>query len=226
VRRDRPELVRGTGLSKAFGAKSLFDGLDVTVHAGERVALTGPSGAGKTTLGNVLLGLAAPDAGSVDRSSALADGRLQKLYQDPAQAFPARVPLDRSIRDVVRRHRCDPDQLSALLPALGLDPALLARRPGQVSGGELQRIAIARAVLLRPALLFADEPTSRFDLLTQEETVRCLMEQLAPHDWALVLGQARRGSGPGRVRPARDRRRARPRRRTAVTAAAVARPGS
>lgn len=187
MRRDRPELVRGTGLSKAFGAKSLFDGLDVTVHAGERVALTGPSGAGKTPLGNVLLRLAAPDAGSVDRSSALADGRLQKLYQDPAQAFPARVPLDRSIRDVVRRHRCDPDQLSALLPALGLDPALLARRPGQVSGGELQRIAIARAVLLRPALLFADEPTSRFDLLTQEETVRCLMEQLAPHDWALVL---------------------------------------
>lgn len=184
---DRPELVRGMGLSKAFGDKALFDGLDVTVQAGERVALTGPSGAGKTTLGNVLLGLAAPDAGSVKRSSAVADGRLQKLYQDPAQAFPARVPLDRSLGDVVRRHRRDPAQLPSLLHALGLDAALLARRPGQVSGGELQRIAIARAVLLRPALLFADEPTSRLDLVTQEETVRCLMEQLAPHDCALVL---------------------------------------
>ena len=185
---DRPPLVRGTGLRKAFpGGEALFDGLDVEVRPGERVALTGPSGAGKTTLGNVLLRLAAPDAGTVEHAPELAGGRLQKLYQDPAQAFPARVPLERGLADVVRRHRREPAELAALLPALGLDPALLARRPGQVSGGELQRVALARAVLLRPALLFADEPTSRLDLLTQQDTVRCMMEQLAQRDCALVL---------------------------------------
>jgi peptide/nickel transport system ATP-binding protein len=179
--------VRGTGLAKAFGDKTLFDGLDVTLRPGERVALTGPSGAGKTTLGNVLLRLLRPDAGTVEHDAALAGGRLQKLYQDPAQAFPAHVPLDPALGDVLRRHRRDPAELRSLLPALGLDPALLARRPGQVSGGELQRVAIARAVLLRPALLFADEPTSRLDLITQEETVRCLVEQIAEQDCALVL---------------------------------------
>ena len=184
---DGRELVTATGLVKAFGDKALFTDLDVTVRAGERVALTGPSGAGKTTLGDVLLRLVPPDAGRVEHAPSLAGGRLQKLYQDPAQAFPARVPLDRALGDVVRRHRCDPAALAGLLPALGLDEALLARRPGQVSGGELQRIAIARAVLLRPALLFADEPTSRLDLLTQEDTVRCLLEQLTAHDCALVL---------------------------------------
>ena len=184
---DLPPLVRGTGLAKAFGDKTLFDGLDVTLRPGERVALTGPSGAGKTTLGNVLLRLLRPDAGTVEHDAALAGGRLQKLYQDPAQAFPAHVPLDRALGDVLRRHRRDPAELRSLLPALGLDPALLARRPGQVSGGELQRVAIARAVLLRPALLFADEPTSRLDLITQEETVRCLVEQIAEQDCALVL---------------------------------------
>lgn len=185
---DPAPLVRGTGLRKAFGGgAALFEGLDVTVGAGERVALTGPSGAGKTTLGNVLLRLLPPDAGTVEHGAALAGGRLQKLYQDPAQAFPARVALEAALADVVRRHRRDRAELDALLPALGLDPALLARRPGQVSGGELQRVALARAVLLRPALLFADEPTSRLDLVTQEETVRCLMEQLAERACALVL---------------------------------------
>jgi peptide/nickel transport system ATP-binding protein len=71
--------------------------------------------------------------------------------------------------------------------AVGLEPGLLERRPGQVSGGELQRLAIVRAMLLEPPLVFADEPTSRLDLVTQEQTVRCLMEQVDDLDCALVL---------------------------------------
>ena len=70
---------------------------------------------------------------------------------------------------------------------LGLAPELLQRRPGQISGGELQRLAIIRSMLLEPALVFADEPTSRLDLITQEETMRCLMEQVDRLDCALIL---------------------------------------
>jgi peptide/nickel transport system ATP-binding protein len=71
--------------------------------------------------------------------------------------------------------------------SLRLAPELLHRRPGQISGGELQRIAIIRSMLLEPVLVFADEPTSRLDLITQEETMMCLMEQVDKLDCALVL---------------------------------------
>ncbi|MDQ0680083.1 peptide/nickel transport system ATP-binding protein [Arthrobacter pascens] len=180
-------LVSGEGLTKSFGGQQLFSNLSFDVRAGERIALSGPSGSGKTTLGNILLRLLPPDAGTVQHSDALKGGRLQKLYQDPALAFPARIPLKDSLGDVVRRHRLERDRLEELMGLLGLAPELLQRRPGQISGGELQRLAIIRSMLLEPALVFADEPTSRLDLITQEETVRCLMEQVDRLDCALVL---------------------------------------
>lgn len=182
-----PVLVAADALAKAFGGHQLFSDLSLTIRAGERLALSGPSGSGKTTLGNVLLRLLPADAGQVHHADALGHGRLQKLYQDPALAFPARIALGESLGDIVRRHRLDPARVDELVAALGLAPPLLARRPGQVSGGELQRLAIIRAMLLDPALVFADEPTSRLDLVTQEETIRCLMEQVDRQDCALVL---------------------------------------
>jgi peptide/nickel transport system ATP-binding protein len=182
-----PALVRGEGLAKAFGGQQLFAGLDVAIHPRERLSLSGPSGSGKTTLGNVLLRLLTPDAGHVHHSDALEGGRLQKLYQDPALAFPPRVSLRDSLGDLIRRHRLDRGRLEELMAALHLAPALLGRKPGQVSGGELQRLAIIRLMLLEPALVFADEPTSRLDLITQEQTMNCLMEQVDRQDCALVL---------------------------------------
>ena len=73
------------------------------------------------------------------------------------------------------------------MASLRLAPALLHRTPGQVSGGELQRLAIIRSMLLDPALVFADEPTSRLDLITQEETISCLMDQMDRTGAALLL---------------------------------------
>ncbi len=182
-----PALIQGEGLAKAFGNQQLFSGLDVAIHPRERLALSGPSGSGKTTLGNVLLRLLPPDAGRVQHSEALQGGRLQKLYQDPALAFPSRVALSDSFGDLIRRHRLDPERLEELMASLRLAPMLLTRTPGQVSGGELQRLAIIRSMLLEPALVFADEPTSRLDLITQEETMACLMEQVERQGCALVL---------------------------------------
>lgn len=182
-----PALVSGEGLTKTFGGQRLFSDLSLAVHQGERLALRGPSGSGKTTLGNVLLRLLPPDAGYVNHAETLQGGRVQKLYQDPALAFPSRVALRHSLGDVIRRHRLDPGRLEELMAALRLAPELLTRKPGQVSGGELQRMAIIRSMLLEPALIFADEPTSRLDLITQEETINSLMDQVDRHQCALVL---------------------------------------
>ena len=180
-------LISAKNLAKTFTGQELFSALSVTIHAGERLALSGPSGSGKTTLGNILLRLLPPDTGHVHHTAALGGGRLQKLYQDPAFAFPARVLLRDSFGDVIRRHRLDPKRLEELLAALRLAPALLHRLPRQVSGGELQRLAIIRSMLLEPALVFADEPTSRLDLITQEETICSLMDQADRHNCALLL---------------------------------------
>lgn len=183
---DGPPLVTATGISKAYGDQPLFDGFSMTVRAGERWALTGPSGVGKTTLGNLLLRVARPDRGSVVHAPALAHGRIQKLYQDPGASFPSRIHLGAALSDVLRRHRVDPARLRSLLGAVGLAESLLDRRPSQVSGGELQRLAIVRAMLPGPALVLADEATSRLDLVTQAATTDCLMTELAERECALL----------------------------------------
>lgn len=180
-------VVVADGISKAYGDNLLFDDVSVKVRAGERWALTGPSGSGKTTLGNALLRLTAVDRGSVRHSAATRGGRVQKLYQEPALSFPARVPLAVAVRDVVRRHGVAADGVPELLGRVGLPVEILDRRPGQVSGGELQRVAIVRAMLTRPALVFADEPTSRLDLVTQKSTLDCLMTEVEASGCALLL---------------------------------------
>ena len=180
-------LVSADRVSKSFGGHRVLDEVSLEVRAGERWSLTGPSGSGKTTLGRVLLGLTAPDSGTVDRSGRLGRTGAQRLYQDPTTAFPARVPLRTALGDVLRRHAVAETVLDQVLGDLGLDPALLDRRPGEVSGGELQRVAIARAVLVDPVLLFADEPTSRLDLVTQEVTLRCLLRAVDRLQCALLL---------------------------------------
>jgi len=180
-------LVRGEGLAKVYAGRPVFDGIDLEIRVGERVAVTGPSGAGKTTLGNSLLGLTRLDEGSVTYGQGAGKGRMQKLYQDPALSFPQRVSLEKALGDVMRRHGIGEAQVRKSLERLGLPYEILRRRPGQVSGGELQRIAVVRAMLPRPALVFADEATSRLDLVTQEQTVDALMSEIAESGAALLL---------------------------------------
>ena len=186
VERGDEPVVEGRDLRKAYGDQCLFEGLDVTIRAGERWALTGPSGAGKTTLGDVLLGLTPVDGGRLRRADRAA-GRLQKLYQDPALSFPRRVLIGLSVDDTARRHGVDPARVATLVEQVGLSPDLLGRRPDQVSGGELQRVAVVRAMLTRPVLLLADEATSRLDLLTQQVTVEALMGQVVEDGCGLLV---------------------------------------
>ncbi|WP_148573503.1 ABC transporter ATP-binding protein [Nocardioides caldifontis] len=186
-------LVAAHSISKAYGDAPLFDDLSMEIRAGERWAITGPSGAGKTTLGNALLRLTSVDRGTVAHGPTAHGGRLQKLYQDPALSFPARVPLGVGLRDVMRRHDVDEARLGSLLATVGLPRDVLRRRPDQVSGGELQRIAIVRAMLPRPALVFADEATSRLDLVTQQMTVDTLMSEVVASGCALLLVTHDRG---------------------------------
>ena len=174
-------------LAKAYGPRALFAGISADIRQGEIVAVTGESGAGKTTFGNLLLGLSRPDAGTVTRAAGLPRTAFQKLYQDPAAAFAPSVTVETALRDVVQLHGLAWDAVPPLLARLRLGAHLLARLPSQVSGGELQRFALARVLLLKPALIFADEPTSRLDPITQQETLALLLETASASGCAVLL---------------------------------------
>jgi len=188
VKSDEGEvLVHIDNVKKSFGAQHLFAGVTAQIRRGEFIAVTGPSGSGKTTFGNIVLGLLRPDSGTVTRGAGLARTAFQKIYQDPAAAFAPSVTLRQSLQDVVALHRLAWPELEGLLTRLRLRPGLLDRLPSQVSGGELQRFALARVLLLRPALIFADEPTSRLDPVTQQETLALLAEHAREYGCAVLL---------------------------------------
>lgn len=174
-------------VTKRYGGRTILEQISLDVHAGERMVFAGPSGSGKSTLGNVVLGLVAPDEGQVQRSAKVRPLGFQKLYQDPVAAFPARVTLGTAFADVIALHRLSRAELDRLLDHLGLDGALLRRKPSEVSGGELQRLTLARVLIMKPALVFADEPTSRLDPITQQISLDLLMTAVDETGTALVL---------------------------------------
>lgn len=184
---DTDPILIASGLKKARGGKLLFAGQDLSLRPGEIVGITGPSGSGKSSLGDVLLGLLTPDAGEVIRLPQASAIRYQKLYQDPPSAFPQKITLGEAIADLIRLHRLDGGRVGPLMERLRLSPVLLTRLPTEVSGGELQRFALLRVLLLDPVFLLADEPTSRLDLITQQETIGLLTELARERNCAVLL---------------------------------------
>lgn len=183
----QPWIVSGREITKTFGGKELLSGLNLDIHRGEIVGLFGPSGSGKSTLGNILLGLIRPDNGTVERANGYQPFQYLKLYQDPPASFSPFHTLKSSMNDFLALHQQPHERFNALLEKLNLDPSLLARDPSNVSGGELQRCAVLRALMLDPVFLFADEPTSRLDPVTQKETLDLICETTQHINCGLLL---------------------------------------
>lgn len=180
-------LLNAEGLCISRGNTGLIKHFNLKLHANERIAISGPSGVGKTSLLDVLAGIRNPEEGQITRMKSVAHTGIQKLYQDPPAAFPDKVSLGKSLRDVARLHGVDWSVVSEYLFGLGIHTSLLERRPNAVSGGELQRISIARALTAKPAVLLADEPTSRLDPITQRETLAMIADIAVERGIAVVL---------------------------------------
>ena len=181
------EVLSADGISVARGGRCLLTGFDLTLHAGERIAITGPSGVGKTSLIDTLAGLRSPASGRVTRGAGVGRFGVQKLYQDPPTAFAPRVSLGTSLHDVARRHALPFKRITSLMDDLNLAEDLLARRPDEVSGGELQRLALARLLALQPAIILADEPTSRLDPVSQQSVMQIIARSVEDTGAALIL---------------------------------------
>lgn len=159
------------------GGRTLFEGVSFSIKKGEVVGVVGDSGCGKSSLGDALLNLLPVSAGKVTRLERDAKAhQWLKLYQDPPSAFTSSVSLGTLLKDLVTLHNIDKVRISPLMRRLNLPEEILQRTCLEVSGGELQRFAILRALLLDPVFLFADEPTSRLDPITAKEVTNLLVE--------------------------------------------------
>ncbi|MFD6877660.1 MULTISPECIES: ABC transporter ATP-binding protein [unclassified Streptomyces] len=186
--------IRGLRITLPGTARPVLDGIDLTVAAGETVALVGESGSGKSITSRSALRLLPPGAvteGSVnvagedvltmnaDQLRAVRAGTVAMVFQDPrASVNPLRRIGDFLTEGVTLTGTTGPTEATArateLLGAVGLDGSVLRKYPGQVSGGMLQRVVIAAALMGDPALLLADEPTTALDVTSQAEVIALL----------------------------------------------------
>lgn len=165
----------------------VLNGVRFDLERGETLGIVGGSGSGKTTIALILSGLLKPDRGTVRVSDAgsfmvpmssglYRAGFLQIVWQHPETAFNPRWKLLRSLREPlkIKGFPATREFLVERLETVHLPSGILDRYPNQVSGGELQRLALVRSLLLKPGVMILDEPTSMLDSLTQAQIIRLL----------------------------------------------------
>lgn len=156
--------------SLTFGYKNsalLYENLSLHVDTGEVVSVLGSSGSGKSTLFELITKNLIPIKGSITCKD------LAQVFQDPYSSFHPTYSIKNQISDVASL-----EDSKEICNSLELDTSLLEQKPHKLSGGQLQRCSILRALLMKPKLLLADEPTSALDNVTQLEVMRLLVKFL------------------------------------------------
>jgi ABC-type oligopeptide transport system ATPase subunit len=178
-----------------FAARTPFravDDVSFALHRGETLSLVGESGSGKTTTGRCVLRLLEPTSGSIRFRGrdlgALSDAELRRerrhmqiVFQDPFTALNPRMRAGSIVEEPLVIHRAGgrserAARVAALFDLVGLEPSHVRRYPSEFSGGERQRIGIARALALEPSLVVADEPVSALDMSVQGQVIDLLID--------------------------------------------------
>lgn len=193
-------VLSGRGLVKRYGEQHALAGVDIDIHAGEATAVMGPSGSGKTSLLHVLAGILRADAGEIrlagTRIDVLGEAKRSQLRRSEfgfvfqSGMLVAELSAEENValpmllagharKNAVREAR-------QWLHRLGLADKY-TRRPGELSGGEAQRTAIARALAHQPKVIFADEPTGALDTVTGQATMDALLYSAAESGAAVMI---------------------------------------
>ncbi|MET3510399.1 MULTISPECIES: ATP-binding cassette domain-containing protein [Plantibacter] len=188
--------------SSGFGAGRrairAMSGVSFSVAPGETLGLVGESGSGKTTTGSVALGLRRPDSGAVRfqgaplaRSMRSRAGRMQAVLQHPRWALDPRSTVLSSVLEPVlvheRRTPSTEERALAMLESVGLPASFATRRPHQLSGGQLQRVSVARALVTHPAFIVFDEAVSALDVSVQAQILNLIQDLQAEHGFAALF---------------------------------------
>ncbi len=180
---------KGYGNGRFHKKDMVLKNVSLTLDKGKTVGIMGGSGKGKTTLGLLMAGVIRPDKGKIllngqdiwagsrkerDKKKA----QIQMVFQHPDAAFNPRWTLEQSLREPCHIYKIplSPQDITKKMAMVGLGIKLLKRYPSQLSGGELQRIALARLLTISPSVIVLDEPTSMLDVITQAKIIRLLME--------------------------------------------------
>ncbi|TQL87033.1 ATP-binding cassette domain-containing protein [Microbacterium saperdae] len=169
-----------------------------SVAPGETLGLVGESGSGKTTTGSVVLGLQRPDSGTVRfqgaplaRNLRSRAGRMQAVLQHPRWALDPRSTVLSSVLEPLlvheRRSTATEERAVAMLERVGLPASFAARRPHQLSGGQLQRVSVARALVTHPAFIVFDEAVSALDVSVQAQILNLIQDLQAEHGFAALF---------------------------------------
>ena len=189
---------------KSFGNHTVLQDVSLTIPDGSIIGVFGASGIGKSTLAKILCGVTAPDAGAVfldgkllvsqkeayDRKCGLA---IQMVYQQPYATLDPAQKIGAGLRELISYHRLTKNRqeteklIADILAQMQLPSKILAHLPRQISGGEAQRVALARCLLLSPKLLILDEATSMLDVSTQANLLALVKAQMLPNGGAVLF---------------------------------------
>lgn len=179
--------VTRAGLFRKARSFRAVDGVSLTLNKGETLGVVGESGCGKSTLARLLLGLIPSDRGEVKLEGQSTDDltdaewrglrrRMQLVYQDAAGALDPRMRVRAQVEEPLHIHGLSLEGATRALRAVGLSGAIAERYPHELSGGQLQRVVIARALALDPEILVLDEPVSALDVSIQAQIVNLLVD--------------------------------------------------
>lgn len=172
-------------------------GVSISLQKGKTLGLLGQSGSGKSTLGQMMVGLLRPDSGELffhgERLSYPIRGqarrKIQILFQHPEVSFNPQLTLRQSLVEPFKLtgKPFDDGAILSVIEPFGLHAEHLARYPGELSGGELQRAALARVTVLEPEMILLDEPTSMLDVITQAQMINFLRRYQQQHQTAYLF---------------------------------------
>lgn len=195
---------RGIPLFSSASVLTAVKQVSFDLHAGKTLGVVGESGSGKSTLGRAVVQLVALNDGSISWegkiyrdcqaiSNKALKRDIQVIFQDPLAALDPRMTVGDQVDEPLRTHRPDLSRkerdaaVHEILSRVGIRPELAGRYPHEFSGGQAQRIAIARALILRPRLIVCDEPVSALDVSIQAQIINLLMELQAEFGLALLF---------------------------------------
>lgn len=199
-------LLEVKGVKKYFSGKKgcvkALDGVDLTIKSGELVSIVGESGCGKSTLSRCIIGIEKITEGEIffngekisdyDRKQLRPVRRImQMVFQNPYAAFQPKQTIGEGLREVGNFYGIKgaelQERLDTLLEYIKMDAELLDHYPDELSGGQLQRLAIARALIVKPKLLIADEPVSALDVSVQAQILNILSEIQKKENMAVLF---------------------------------------
>ena len=197
------EMISVQNVRKQFGEKTVLENASLEIPGNCVCGIYGESGIGKSTMAKLLCGVYKPEQGEIfigdqllvsavqpyDRKLGL---QIQMVYQQPYATLDPRQKIGAGFRELIRYHRLAPKEREReltedMLDKVGLEPDILTHLPHQISGGEAQRVAIARCLLFRPKLLILDEATSMLDVSTQANVLGMIRQRMNEGGGSILL---------------------------------------